>query len=273
MNEREKYENGLFTIRFIGDELKLHGVNIYDLSHSLLAIQRIVHKAHLSIENRLVKGAFPDKQMRQQLALQIGERRRSSDAFALLPILIDPNVQAYLKKVADYVFSGIVGYYVGDVLDRLKKEKDVNKQIFIGSIYTEVANIVNRIDASGGVESISLGSPALNRETIAAFTPQTKDYLSHLKNEIFLGNYQEIRGRVYKLYPNSNIVGIRRSGGKNVSIFLSDVNFESIRYLKVSSPLFSFKGRPRYQFGVETKIISEFEADEIEYIKDEDRGL
>ena len=268
MNQREKYENGLFTVRFIGDELKLHGVNIYDLSHSLLAIQRIVHKAHLSVEGSLVKGAFPNKEIRQSLALQIGERRRTSDAFALVPILTDPNVQEYLKKLADYVFSGIAGYYVGDVLDRVRKEKNQDKQIFIGSIYTEVANIVNRIDASGGVEAISLGAPALNQETIAAFTSDSKIYLSKLKNETFLGNYQEIKGRVYKLYPASKIIAIRRSGGRTVSIFLSDTDFDRIRYHKESNPLFLFKGRPRYQFGVETKIVSEFEADEIEYIID-----
>jgi hypothetical protein len=269
LNEREKYENGLFTVRFIGEDLKTHGVNIYDLSHSLLAIQRIVHKAHLSIEDRLVKGAFPNKEARKNLALQIGERRRTSDAFALVPLLADPTVQEYLKKLADYVFSGIAGYYVGDVLDRVKKEKDQNKQIFIGSIYTEVANIVNRIDASGGVEAISLGSPALNRETMAAFTSDTKDYLSELKSQYFLGNYQEIRGRVYKLYPASRIVAIRRSGGRTVSVFLSPEDFDRIRYHKESNPLFSFKGRPRYQFGVETKAISEFDADEIEYMVDE----
>lgn len=271
MNEREKYEHGLFTVRFVGEELKVHGVNIYDLSHSLLAIQRIVHKAHLSIEDRLVKGAFPDREARKQLALQIGERRRTSDAFALVPLLTDPVVHDYLKKVADYVISGIVGYYIGDVLDRVKKEKNQNKQIFIGSIYTEVANIVNRIDASGGVEAISVGSPALNRETIAAFDSGTKNYLSELKGQYFLGNYQEIRGRVYKLYPASRIVAIRRKGGRNVSIFLSDTDFDRIRYHKESNPLFSFKGRPRYQFGVETKIISDFEADEIEHIG-EDEG-
>lgn len=269
MIEREKYENGLLTIRFIGDDLGERGVSIYDLSHSLLAIQRIVHKAHLSMEDRLVKGAFPDKEERQHLALQIGERRRASDAFALLPVLFDPNTQQYLLKIVDYVLSGIVGYYVGDVLDRVKKEKDPNRQIFIGSIYTEVANIVNRIDGSGGVEAISLGAPVLGKETIAAFDSDTKNYLSTLKNEYYLGNYQEIRGRVYKLYPASRIVAIRRGGGRTVSVFLSDADFDQIRYHKESNPLFGFKGRPRYQFGVKTKAVSEFEADVIEYIADE----
>lgn len=270
MNAREKYENGLFTVRFIGDGLNKHGVSIYDFSHTLLAIQRIIHKAHLSIEDRLIKGAFPDKEARQQLALQIGERRRNSDAFALIPLLADPQIQEYLKKVADYVFSGIAGYYIGDVLDRVRKEKNHNKQIFIGSIYSEVVNIVHRIDATGGVEAISIGSPALKKETIAAFNAESKDYLTELKGQYFLGKHQEIRGRAYKLYPASKIVAIRRSGGRSVSIFLSESDFDTIRYHAEANPLFSFKGRPRYQFGVETKVISDFEADKIEYIEEDD---
>jgi len=95
--------------------------------------------------------------------------------------------------MARYVVSGIVGYYTGNVLDRIHREPDQDKKIFIGSLYTEVANIVNRIDASGSVDSISLGSPVLEKETIAAFDSETKDYLHSLKDEYFLGDYQEIK--------------------------------------------------------------------------------
>lgn len=269
MQKRERFENGLYSIRFVGESLKHRGVSIYDLSNSLLAIQRIVHKAHLSIEDRLVKGAFPDTAERQALALQIGERRRESDAFALLPVLSDPQVQQYMAKLADYVFSGIVGYYVGDVLKRVQREKDLNKQIFIGSIYTEVANIVNRVDAAGGVEGINIGAPSLGRETIASFDSDSKDYLSSLKGEIVLGGYQEIKGKVYKLYPASKIVAIRRGGGRTVSVFLNDGDFDRIRYHRETNPMYVFRGRPRFQFGVETKVVSEFVADEIEYVSDE----
>ena len=143
MREREKYENGIFTVRFIGEDLDKHGVSIYDLSQTLLAMQRIVHKAYLAQNERLEKGAFPNKEERESLALQLGERRRASDAFALIPLLTDPTVQTTIKQVADYVISGIVGYFVGDVIDRARKEPDGEKQIFIGSIYGEVVNIAS----------------------------------------------------------------------------------------------------------------------------------
>jgi len=270
MNQREKYENGLLTVRFTGEHLSEHGVSIYDLGESLLAIQRIIHKAHLAQEGRLLKGAYPRKEERELLALQLGERRRASDAFALVPLLADPLVHESLKKLVDYVLSGIVGYYTGDLLSRLKKEPDENKRIFIGSIYSEVTNIVNRVDAVGGVEGISFGSPALGRETVATFNAESRDYLLELKNETYLGSYQEIKGRVYKFYPASKIIGIKRPGGSTVTVFLNDSDFEEVRYRKETNPEYIFKGHPVYKFGIETKTVTEFEADEIEYFTGEE---
>lgn len=270
MKQREQFENGILSVRFVGEALNQHGVSIYDLGESLLAIQRIVHKAFLAQQGRLMKGAYPTKEEREELALQLGERRRQSDAFALVPILSDPAVQTVLLKLMDYVASGLIGYFVGDVVDRIRKEPDKNKKIFIASIYKEVEGIAIRVGTSGGVESVVLGSPVLERETLATFDSDTKHYLAEIKDENYLGGYEEIKGRVYKLYPNSNIVGIRRAGGKTVTVFLSEKDFEVVRYLKEKNPLFLFKGHPIYRLGAETKSITEFEADEIERIHEED---
>lgn len=267
MEEREKYENGLLTIRFIGDDLDKRGVNIYDLGESLIAIQRIINKAYLASEDRLFKGAFPKKEERQLLSLQVGQRKRASDAFSLLPVLADPAVQQAMTKVMDWVISGVFGYYVGDVLERVREEKDPNKRILIGSIFTEISAIVNRISASGGVDAISLGSPLLGKETIAAFRPETKDYLVSIKNETFLGSYQEIQGEVYKLYPSSKIVGIKRARGATVTVFLNESDFDEIRFIQETRPVFIFKGHPIYKLGVETKSINEFDAGAIEYVQ------
>jgi len=269
LNKREQYENGLLSVRFTGEDLRTHGVSIYDLSESLSAIQRILHKAFLAQNDRLKKGAFPTREERPLLAMQLGERRRSSDAFALIPILTDPVVQESMKQLIQYVISGVVGYYTGDVLDRIHRENDDNKKIFIGSIHAEVANIVNRIDTSGGVQGISIGSPIMNQETVAAFNGDTKDYLVELKGETYLGSYQEIKGRVYKFYPSSNIVVIRRAGGNTVSIYMYEKDFEKIRYHQEKSPLFLFKGHPIYKFGIVTKTVTEFDADDIVHIQED----
>jgi hypothetical protein len=145
-----RYDESLFTVRFVGPELNTVGVGIYDLGLTLVAFQRLVHKAYLAKTDSARKGAFPDKNRRQELALQIGERRRESDAFGLIPIITDPLALQTLKYCADAVFNGVVGYYSGKVIERLRSEKDEPKKLFIGSIYSEVTNIIGRIDGGGG---------------------------------------------------------------------------------------------------------------------------
>lgn len=264
MNNRERYQNGILTVRFTGPTLNAHGVSIYDLSESLLAVQRIVHKAFLSQEGRLSKGAFPNREERERLALQLGERRRSSDAFALVPMLTDPAVKHALSQLADYALSGLVGYFTGNVLDTIRGENDQNKKRFIGSIHAETVNIVNRIDAVGGVEGISIGSPALGRETVAAFNSDSKSYLKDLKNETYLGVYTTIYGKPFKLYPNSKIVGIvNGEDNSKVSVFLSEQQFNMIRYNTNPNQVYSFSGRPVYNFGIDSGTVEEFEADNV----------
>ncbi len=263
MKQREKYENALLTIRFIGEDIDEQGVSIYDFASSLLSLQRIVNKAHLSIEGRLRKGAFPDKQARTRISLSIGERRRTSDAFALIPLLTDSTTLEYLKKIADYVASGLVGYCVGDVMKRIRGENDEDKQQFIGAIHADVVNIVNRIDAAGGIAKIEIGAPNQSKPLLIEFDEGKKDYINGLANEYYLGRNQTIEGGVYRLYPNSLIVTIRRPRGRKVNIFLSQENFDKIRYNQGDELQVKFRGRPRYKFGIESLTITDFEADNI----------
>ena len=70
MKRIKRYEESLFTVRFVGPDLDTVGVSIYDLGLTLVALQRLVHKAYLAKTDKVRKGAFPDKQRRQELALQ-----------------------------------------------------------------------------------------------------------------------------------------------------------------------------------------------------------
>lgn len=264
LNQRELYENAILTIRFSGKKMDEQGVSIYDFASSLLAIQRIVNKAHLSLEKKLKKGAFPDKKDRNRISLSIGERRRASDAFALIPLLTDSNTLTYLTKLADYVASGIVGYYVGDIIKRISNEDDEYKQQFIGSIHADIVNIVNRIDAAGGVEKIEIGAPSQPKPFLVEFDESKKNYINKLEEEYYLGRRTTIQGMVYRLYPKSFIVTISRSGKRKVNISLSQENFDKIRYHGDDDLKVSFTGRPRYKFGIESQVITDFEADSIE---------
>jgi hypothetical protein len=258
------YNESILTVRFMGDDFEEHGVSIYDFSTTMLSMQRIFHKAYLAMNSRLEFAQTPKKEERKSLSLTIGQRKHESDAFGLIPLLSDPTTQALLIKVADYVASGMVGYFVGDVLDRIRKEPDLDRQIFIGSIHAEVVNIVSRIDAAGGVEEILIGAPLGGDPLFCKFTNESKGYLKTLTDEYYLGTYQVIKGNVYRLYPNSRYVTIRRSGGVKVDVLVSEPDFEKIRYYTGKNPLVSFSGRPRFKFGVESKSINLFEADSIQ---------
>lgn len=258
------YNESILTVRFTGVDFEEHGVSIYDFATTMLSMQRIFHKAYLAMHSRLAFAQTPKKDERESLSLTIGQRKHASDAFGLIPLLSDPSTQALLIKVADYVASGMVSYFIGDVLDQIRKEPDHDRQIFIGSIHAEVVNIVGRIDASGGVDEIQIGAPLSGKPLFCKFTPESKDYIKTLADEYYLGAHQVIRGNVYRLYPNSRYVTIRRPGGVKVDVQVTEQDFDKIRYYTGKNPLVSFSGRPRFKFGVESKSITLFEADSIQ---------
>ncbi|MGE3298052.1 MAG: hypothetical protein AB7I68_11975 [Porticoccaceae bacterium] len=262
----KRYEESLFTVRFVGPKLDTVGVGIYDLGLTLVAFQRLVHKAYLAKTDNVRKGAFPEKNQRQELSLQIGERRRESDAFGLIPIITDPMALQTLMYCADAVFNGVVGYYSGKVIERLRNEKDETKKLFIGSIYSEVTNIISRIDGGSAINGIEINAPSLPNAQPLLFDEAKKEQINALGNERFLGETQEITGDVFKLYPNSRIVSIRKSKRGKCTVFLESDLFDKIRYAEPGQSKVKFTGRPRYALGVETKTITEFEAYAIEFV-------
>ncbi len=266
MKNMTSYDESLFTVRFVGPELNTVGVGIYDLGLTLVAFQRLVHKAYLAKTDSTRKGAFPDKNRRHELALQVGERRRESDAFGLIPIITDPLALQTLKYCADAVFNGVIGYYSGKIIERLRNEKDESKKLFIGSIYSEVTNIIGRIDGGAAIHGIEINAPSLPDARPLLFDEDKKDQINALRNERFLGKVQEITGEVFKLYPNSGIVSIRISKRGKCTVFLEPDLFEKIRYAEPGQSKVKFTGRPRYALGVETKAITEFEAYAIEFV-------
>lgn len=262
----KRYEESLFTVRFVGPKLDTVGVGIYDLGLTLVAFQRLVHKAYLAKTDNIRKGAFPEKNQRQELSLQIGERRRESDAFGLIPIITNPMALQTLTYCADAVFNGVVGYYSGKVIERLRNEKDETKKLFIGSIYSEVTNIIGRIDGGAAIHGIEINAPSLPNAQPLLFDEAKKEQINALRNERFLGEAQEITGDVFKLYPNSGIVSIRKSKRGKCTVFLEPDLFDKIRYAEPGQSKVKFTGRPRYSLGVETKAITEFEAYAIEFV-------
>ncbi len=205
----------ILEVRFIGESLVLHGIPIYELGTALVSIQRMVNKAHLVREHRWEHGSFPARDEREMLALQIGERRRGSDWFGLLPLLADPTTLSAIKRAVDYVMSGLTSYALGTVLDRARSESDESRRLSIGAIHAETVNIVNRIGNVGGCERIDISSPALGPREIVTFDADSRDYVRTLEKSPYLGAAQTIEGDVFKLDPSRGIVEIWTPKGRN----------------------------------------------------------
>lgn len=260
----------LFYVDFKGEELNRHGAGIYDLGTALLSMQRMVHKAHLAYENRLIKKAYPRKGAIKDLALQLGGRYKGSDIYGLVPIITSPANIDHLKLLAGMVMKALVPYYTKKVIDSFSKEPDQKQQALIGSIHAEVVNVVGRVDTQAGLETLSIGSPVISSSNRVIFDSGTRDYLNEISDERLLGAEQEIFARPYKLYPNSDIVGVRLLGKGTCSIYLSPENFEKIRYDRERNAVWCFVGRPRYGLGATFDQITEFEAREIKKVRETD---
>jgi len=263
--------DAIFTIRFVGPELKVHGMPIYELGAAFIAIQRLFHKAHLSETEKLTKGKYPEKAVRKRLALQIGAHERRSDFFGLVPIVTDPSAREAISSAAEFVYDVIKSYAAKKVLDVLKTEKDESKQVYIGSVQADVVNIVNRIGNTGGCESIEIGAPHYAPQQVLELDSGIRDYVRMLGHEYFLGKSQELVGDVFKLYPNLGMVEVRRKSGKRKCkvFFLEEKDFERVRLSKNPSPRISVYGRPRYRLGAEGRAFTEFEGQALREVEDE----
>ncbi|MEX0964513.1 MAG: hypothetical protein WDZ52_10800 [Pseudohongiellaceae bacterium] len=63
-------------LKFTGENLDMRSVPIYELGDTLVAVQRIIHKAFLYQNDRLKKRAQLTQDERKRLSLQIVERRK-----------------------------------------------------------------------------------------------------------------------------------------------------------------------------------------------------
>jgi hypothetical protein len=272
MNYKSKkisYDNSLFTLRFIGDGFDLHGASIYDLGIAFMTFQRLLNKTFLLTRDRLEKGAFPKRNERQMLAMQIGERRKASDGYGLVPLLTDPTNLQILRFVGEQLMSGLIGYYVQDIMDRLKREESDEKRFYIGSIHAEVVNIVGRIDAAGGIGALEIGAPGVGHAKPVLFTEETKKYVNKLSREHFLGAKQTIRGKLVKMLPGIGVIEIRSPGRGTVKVNVDAEIFDRVRFDKSRSDMLEFVGRPIFPLGAKSQKVYELEASDVRVLESE----
>jgi hypothetical protein len=252
----------LLWLRFVGPELNIKALPIYELGTVLISIQRIINKSYLYKKDALVKGAQLSPHERKQYALQIGAHQKSSDEYGFIPFFTDPVVVDHIKTL---VVDGIValGAYAAGKAVAKKDSPPPANQYFIGSIYNEVSTINDRITNIGGVEKIEIRGGAKNETPIVQFDQESQNYIRNLEREMFLGDTQEIEGTITKLYPNRLIAEIKIAPNYYTKVFLRDAEFDTIRYQTRTGDIVKFLGRPRYRLGHVTSKIREFEAIQI----------
>lgn len=265
MNEQEP----ILWVRFIGEELNVKALPIYELGNVLIAFQRIVNKAYLFENESLSKGAKLNSIERQNCALQIGTHQKSSDEYGLISFVTDPVVVNHIKTLVVDGLVALGAYALGKAVSK-KNENPPQNQYFIGSIYNEVTVINDRIENIGGVNSIEIrGGTGIDVSPVS-FTKNTQSYVRQLENETYHGEMQSLEGTITKLYPNRLIAEIKIEPNYYTKAFLNDNDFDVVRYKTRTGDIIRFMGRPIYRLGQKTSKIREFEAVSIENIQSDE---
>lgn len=251
-------QESVLWLRFIGEELNIKSLPIYELGTVLIAFQQIINKAYLFEKQLLTKGAKLSPSERQNCALQIGAHHKSSDEYGFITFVTDPVVIDHVKTLVVDAIVALGAYALGKAVS--KNDKAPPNQYFIGSIYNQVTVINDRIENIGGVDKIEIrGGKGIEVDPIS-FTTETQSYVRQLKNETYLGEMQKIKGTITKLYPNRLIAEIKIAPAYYTKVFLNENDFDVVRYKTKTGNIIKFTGRPIYRLGQKTSKISEFEA-------------
>jgi hypothetical protein len=268
----------LVWLRFEGEKLDLRGVPIGELGDVLIAVQKIVHKTYLFEKYQLTKGLLRSREERSKLALQIGERKRQSDAYALLPFLTDPFVVDYLATLLQLGLKEVLKYSLKAVLEGIGRPQTsgtssperADRSVLTGAIYGEVVSITNHINNIGKVERIYIlpGSSVTGIEGIV-FDESTREYVHSLGTQITTGTEQEISGYVIRLNPSQSTADIETADRRHVRVTMSKELFRELRYRTGEGDVIRFHGRPLCGWGSpKPEQCREFQADRFQVVGD-----
>jgi hypothetical protein len=269
----------LISLKFTGELLLLDSIPIYELGDSLVAIQRIVHKAYLFQHERLQKHAQLTQSERRLTALQITERRKSSDLYALAPFLSDPFVKQQISDLLKMGLEALEKYALKKVFSGEKDQKRNNPPVqireiegspFIGAIYAETVQITNHINNIGGVESIELVPDAGLKIPPIKLTADTQKYVREVANEFYRGPSQQIVGTVKKLAPDRLTADVLIGPNQLIKVGLTEEAFQFVRYETNSEQRIRFKGHALYRLGNNSGSFREFQADSAQVEKKKD---
>ena len=251
----------LLSLKFDGKELATRSLPIYELATSLIAIQRIVHKAALFSEGKLDKGVHLPTRRREELALQVSTHKKGSDLWGLAPYLTDPAIGPIVQGL---VVAGLValGAYVGRKIGDTKEIPQ--NQILIVNIFPEMRQLADRVGNIGGVDRIELLGPGVTTGHGLVIDAKTQEYVRELEYKLVPGSKTTISGVVTRLLPQSFRLDIEDAPGHYIRVAMDEKLFEKVRRLPVLMEReVRFEGIPLYKFGDTTGGVNEFRADRV----------
>ena len=174
--------DNLLWVQFRGAQLDSTSIPVYELGRTLIAVQRIVHKAHESRIEGAVKGRRMRSEVRRRLALRLRAWETGSDAYGITSFLTDPVVIDHLKIL---IVDGLValGAYALFRVGGRRRESKSQEQPLVGHIYNEVKIITDRIQNVGEIESIDISSSKDDLGEGATFNVESQRFVRDLRDE------------------------------------------------------------------------------------------
>lgn len=249
----------LLSLKFEGQGLETRSLPIYELGVSLIAIQRIVHKAALFADGKLEKGIHLPTRKREELALQISSHKKNSDLWGLVPYLTDPALGPIFQGL---VVAGLaaLGAYVGKNIGGTNQPP--KNQILIVNIFSDVRQLTDRVGNIGGVDRIELLGHGVKPGQGLVIDAETQNYVRELEHESIPGNKAIISGVVTRLLPQSFRLDIEDAPGHYIRVAMDGNLFEKIRRLPVLMEReIRLEGIPLYKLGDTSGGIKEFRAE------------
>jgi hypothetical protein len=256
-----RYQDSLLRLRFVGEMFEHRSVPIYELGTTLIAIQRIINKAYLFRNRELHRSARLEGEQRQRIALQIGARERASDGYGLVAFFSDPFIVPIIQQVIATAITGLSAYAYYKIQQKRKASLG-DHEILIVSIYDEVRQLTDRIGSGGKAEKLELLPSRNIRAEPIIIDPKTKQYVQHLSDEPVLGAVTTITGPVLRLYPRRRMVEAMIEG-RRVKIWVSEIDFNALRYRAKVDSIVNFTGHPLYRLGAKSLRYAEFRADKV----------
>lgn len=274
----DQSEEPLLLLKFEGQSLDLRSVPIYELGDTLMALQRIVHKSFLFDKERLRKNAQLRRDERARLSLQISDRTKSSDVYALVPFVTDPLVRQYITSLLKLGLSSLGKYAAQKVLSSLTDAPSDSKapipsttesSALIGAIYAEAVQITNHINNIGEVEKIEIVPHPSVQVAPIAVTKETQGYVRRIAYESYRGPKGEIIGSVTRLDPSRHSAEIRVRAGQYVKVRMNSESFNFVRYETGQYEKLRFVGHPVFKVAKDLAALGEFEADAVFRVADD----